>query len=91
MRKRRAWVVCRINYNMNKQEQWERAIEYRGQTDLHERERYYMDDLVRQGYQVRYDDKYVYNSTDGELIISIMRVNLLPRNLLLKFFYLKPI
>jgi hypothetical protein len=61
-------------------EAWDKATLYRGQTELHERERYYMDGLVKKGFEVRYDDKYVYNSMDGEFIISIMRVNLRPRH-----------
>jgi hypothetical protein len=61
-------------------DKWRVATVYHGQTELHERERYYMDGLVKKGFEVRYDDKYVYNSMDGEFIISIMRVNLQPRH-----------
>ncbi len=61
-------------------DQWKAAIPYEGQSELGEMERYYMSGLLEDGFEVRYDDKYIYNSTDGEFIISIMRENLLPKN-----------
>jgi hypothetical protein len=57
---------------------WKMATVYDGQSELSERERYYMDGSVEACFEVRYDHKHVYNSEDGEFIISIMRVNLQP-------------
>jgi hypothetical protein len=60
-------------------DKWKAATVYQDQPEFHERERFYMQGLVQDGFEVRYDDTHVYNSEDGEFIISIMRVNLLPR------------
>ncbi len=61
-------------------DEWKAATVYEGQSELGEMERYYMKGLLEDGFEVRYDDKNIYNSTDGKFIISIMRENLLPRN-----------
>lgn len=57
---------------------WEAATVYNeSESDLNEREVYYIGLLREQGFEVRYDSEYVYNAKPNTThIISIMRSNL---------------
>ena len=57
---------------------WDGATVYkRCESDLDEREAYYIELLIEQGFEVRYDNQYVYNAMPNTAhIISIMRSNI---------------
>jgi hypothetical protein len=53
---------------------FESATPFQNQKELTEQERFYMNGLVEQGFQVRYDEKRIYNKSTT--IFSILRANL---------------
>ncbi len=55
---------------------WENTTPFENQEELTEVERFYMNDLVKKGCEVRYDDTYIYN-TEVKGVSRMPRVNLI--------------
>ncbi len=56
---------------------WKEATTFNNQKELTEPERFYMNDLVKKGFEVRYDEVRVYNGIDNCEPASVLRINLI--------------
>jgi hypothetical protein len=54
---------------------FETATPFQNQEELTEPERYYMNGLVKDGFEVRYDEERIYNARDGQ-VVSFGRIHL---------------
>ncbi len=59
---------------------WEDATPFENQEELSEPERFYMNELVRKGNEVRYDEKCVYNRIGDSRPATIGRIFLVVKN-----------
>ncbi len=55
---------------------WENATPFENQEELSEPERFYMNGLVRRGFEVRFDDVRIYNLMSDGTVFSFLRRNL---------------
>jgi hypothetical protein len=55
---------------------WESAVEFDNQKELTCWELFLMNDLIQKGFEVRYDELYIYNRRNDQTI-SIQRIHLI--------------
>lgn len=58
---------------------WEETTPFNNQEELTEPERYYINSLIEEGFEVRFDDERIYNRKEGFMVSDVELIRKLSR------------